>query len=135
MEPYHKYRLLLDILFNFLKTEQTRGFRREVIQVLGLLETLDPYKRKQHRRAGQKSKMNTPISKPMDKRSQQSPGMPTKHKYMYMLIAHKHILQKWKLYRDNKLHACTHIVSHKMDMLRIHIVTTSLEKYISLNSL
>ncbi len=74
VEPYHKYPSLLDILFNFLKTEQTRGIRREVIRVLGLLGALDPYKHKQHRKASRKSKMGTPISKPMDKKSKQSTG-------------------------------------------------------------
>ena len=71
VEPYHKYPNLLDVLFFFLKTEQTTGIRREVIRVLGLLGALDPYKHKQHRRSGQRSKMGTPISKPMDKKSRQ----------------------------------------------------------------
>ena len=44
--------------------------------MLGLLGALDPYKHKQHRRSGQRSKMGTPISKPMDKkfRQQQNTG-------------------------------------------------------------
>ena len=70
IEPYHKYPNLLDILFNFLKTEHTRGLRREVIRVLGLLGALDPYKHTQHQRNEKRSKMGTPISKPMDKKTQ-----------------------------------------------------------------
>ena len=70
IEPYFKYPNLLEILFSFLKTEQTAGIRREVIRVLGLLGALDPYKRKQHQRSSKRSKMGTPISKPMDKKTQ-----------------------------------------------------------------
>ena len=70
IEPYHKYPSLLDVLFNFLKTEQTSGVRREVIRVLGLLGALDPYKHTQHQRNEKRSKMGTPTSKPMDKKSQ-----------------------------------------------------------------
>lgn len=70
IEPYFKYPNLLEILFSFLKTEQTTGIRREVIRVLGLLGALDPYKRKQHQRSSKRSKMGTPISKPMDKKTQ-----------------------------------------------------------------
>ncbi len=70
IEPYHKYPNLLDVLFNFLKTEQTSGVRREVIRVLGLLGALDPYKHRQHQRNEKRSKMGTPTSKPMDKKSQ-----------------------------------------------------------------
>ena len=73
IEPYFKYPNLLEILFSFLKTEQTAGIRREVIRVLGLLGALDPYKRKQHQRSSKRSKMGTPISKPMDKKTQ-GPG-------------------------------------------------------------
>ena len=36
VEPYHKYPNLLDILFGFLKTEQTTGIRREVSGETGL---------------------------------------------------------------------------------------------------
>lgn len=68
--PYHKYPNLLDVLFNFLKTEQTTGVRREVVRVLGLLGALDPYKHTQHQRNEKRSKMGTPISKPMDKKTQ-----------------------------------------------------------------
>jgi len=70
IEPYHRYPNLLDILFNFLKTEQTSGVRREVVRVLGLLGALDPYKHTQHQRNENRSKMGTPTSKPMDKKSQ-----------------------------------------------------------------
>ena len=70
IEPYHKYPNLLDILFNFLKTEHTIGVRREVVRVLGLLGALDPYKHTQHQRNEKRSKMGTPTSKPMDKKTQ-----------------------------------------------------------------
>ncbi len=70
VEPYYTYPNILDILFNFLKVEHMTGIRREVIRVLGLLGALDPYKRKQHQRSGVRSKMGTPVSKPMDKISQ-----------------------------------------------------------------
>ena len=71
IEPYHKYPNLLDILFNFLKTEHSRDMRREVIRGLGLLGALDPYKHNQHhQRNGKRSKMGTPVSKPMDKKTQ-----------------------------------------------------------------
>ncbi|EMP41525.1 Serine/threonine-protein kinase mTOR [Chelonia mydas] len=46
VEPYRKYPTLLDVLLNFLKTEQNQGTRREAIRVLGLLGALDPYKHK-----------------------------------------------------------------------------------------
>lgn len=46
VSPYHKYPFLIDILINFLKTEQQRSIRRETIRVLGLLGALDPYKHK-----------------------------------------------------------------------------------------
>ncbi|BFZ23557.1 hypothetical protein BsWGS_26596 [Bradybaena similaris] len=44
VEPYSKYPNLLDVLLNFLKTEQSITIRREVIRVLGLLGALDPHK-------------------------------------------------------------------------------------------
>ncbi|CAH1772250.1 unnamed protein product [Owenia fusiformis] len=44
VEPYKKYPTLLEVLLNFLKTEQAVGIRREAIRVLGLLGALDPYK-------------------------------------------------------------------------------------------
>lgn len=44
--PYHKYPFLIDILINFLKSEQQSYIRRETIRVLGLLGALDPYKHK-----------------------------------------------------------------------------------------
>ncbi|XP_048250308.1 serine/threonine-protein kinase mTOR-like isoform X1 [Haliotis rufescens] len=46
VEPYKKYPTLLEVLLNFLKTEQAPGIRREVIRVLGLLGALDPHKHK-----------------------------------------------------------------------------------------
>lgn len=46
VEPYSKYPNLLEIILNFLKTEQSPGIRREAIRVLGLLGALDPYKHK-----------------------------------------------------------------------------------------
>lgn len=46
VKPYNKYPGLLDILMNFLKTEQQSIIRRETIRVLGLLGALDPYKHK-----------------------------------------------------------------------------------------
>lgn len=46
VEPYRKYPNLLDVLFRFLKTEQTTRGRRETIRVLGILGALDPYKQK-----------------------------------------------------------------------------------------
>ncbi|XP_032242839.2 serine/threonine-protein kinase mTOR [Nematostella vectensis] len=46
VEPYRKYPNLLEVLLNFLKTEQAPGIRREAIRVLGLLGALDPYKHK-----------------------------------------------------------------------------------------
>lgn len=47
--PYYKYPFLIDILINFLKTEQQRTIRRETIRVLGLLGALDPYKHKMNK--------------------------------------------------------------------------------------
>ncbi|XP_012554042.1 serine/threonine-protein kinase mTOR isoform X1 [Hydra vulgaris] len=47
VEPYKKYPNLLEVLLNFLKTEQSPGVRKEAIRVLGLLGALDPYKYKQ----------------------------------------------------------------------------------------
>lgn len=44
--PYYKYPFLIDILINFLKTEQQRSIRRETIRVLGLLGAMDPYRMK-----------------------------------------------------------------------------------------
>ncbi|XP_050677035.1 serine/threonine-protein kinase Tor-like [Leptidea sinapis] len=44
--PYMNHPNLMDILLNFLKTEQQSRDRRETIRVLGLLGALDPY---QHR--------------------------------------------------------------------------------------
>lgn len=44
--PYKEYPNLMDVLLNFLKTEQQPKDRRETIRVLGLLGALDPYKHK-----------------------------------------------------------------------------------------
>ncbi|KAJ8979409.1 hypothetical protein NQ317_015841 [Molorchus minor] len=49
IRPYSQYPNLLDVLINFLKTEQQPYIRRETIRVLGLLGALDPYKHKMHR--------------------------------------------------------------------------------------
>ncbi|KAL1494336.1 hypothetical protein ABEB36_009951 [Hypothenemus hampei] len=49
VRPYSQYPGLLDILINFLKTEQHPYIRRETIRVLGLLGALDPYKHKMRR--------------------------------------------------------------------------------------
>ncbi|OXU22583.1 hypothetical protein TSAR_001785 [Trichomalopsis sarcophagae] len=46
VRPYTQYPSLLDVLLNFLKTEQQPVVRRETIRVLGLLGALDPYKHK-----------------------------------------------------------------------------------------
>lgn len=46
IEPYKKYPSLMDILFGFLKSEQSHAIRRETIRVLGLLGAIDPYKHK-----------------------------------------------------------------------------------------
>jgi FKBP12-rapamycin complex-associated protein len=69
IEPYYEYPDLLDVLFNFLKTEQTTGIRKEVIRVLGLLGALDPHKHKVQRGRSLRNTMGMPISKPMDKSS------------------------------------------------------------------
>lgn len=49
VNPYNEYPMLLDVLINFLKTEQQSSIRRETIRVLGLLGALDPYKHKINR--------------------------------------------------------------------------------------
>ncbi|XP_017768823.1 PREDICTED: target of rapamycin [Nicrophorus vespilloides] len=49
VKPYNQYPILLDVLINFLKTEQLLFIRRETIRVLGLLGALDPYKHKMNR--------------------------------------------------------------------------------------
>ncbi|XP_066992513.2 serine/threonine-protein kinase mTOR isoform X2 [Anabrus simplex] len=46
VKPYNQHPALLDVLINFLKTEQQPVIRRETIRVLGLLGALDPYKHK-----------------------------------------------------------------------------------------
>ncbi|XP_045522064.1 serine/threonine-protein kinase mTOR-like [Pieris brassicae] len=42
--PYSEHPTLMDMLLNFLKTEQNSRDRRETIRVLGLLGALDPYR-------------------------------------------------------------------------------------------
>lgn len=49
VKPYTEYPNLMDVLLNFLKTEQQPKDRRETIRVLGLLGALDPYKQKMTR--------------------------------------------------------------------------------------
>ncbi|EGC32838.1 protein kinase, atypical group [Dictyostelium purpureum] len=46
IKPFSKYPMLLDILLNAIKTERIPSIRREVIKVLGILGSLDPYKHK-----------------------------------------------------------------------------------------
>lgn len=46
IQPLLDYPQLLSILSRILKTEPTQNVRREVIRVLGILGSLDPYKRK-----------------------------------------------------------------------------------------
>ncbi|KAF2071336.1 hypothetical protein CYY_007349 [Polysphondylium violaceum] len=46
IKPFSKYPMLLDILLNAIKTERIGSIRREVIKVLGILGSLDPYKHK-----------------------------------------------------------------------------------------
>ncbi|KAK7093536.1 serine/threonine-protein kinase mTOR-like isoform X2 [Littorina saxatilis] len=61
VEPYHKYPTLLEVLLNFLKTEQGPTIRREVIRVLGLLGALDPHKHRMN--MGQDQASEAAISK------------------------------------------------------------------------
>ena len=46
IEPYLRYPQLLNIIVNFLKTEQQPSLRREAMKVIGILGALDPYKYK-----------------------------------------------------------------------------------------
>ena len=46
VEPYVKYPTLLEVLLNFLKTEQNPKIRRETLKVIGYLGALDPYRHK-----------------------------------------------------------------------------------------
>ena len=88
IEPYFTYPNLMDVLANFLKTEQTQGIRREVIlhgirktcmlymlfclkviRVLGLLGALDPHKHTVRKGRTAYNSMGMPISKPTDKGS------------------------------------------------------------------
>ncbi|XP_062572359.1 serine/threonine-protein kinase mTOR-like [Saccostrea cucullata] len=58
IEPYKRYPSLLEVLLNFLKTEQATGIRREVIRVLGLLGALDPHKHKMNQGVIQRTEPN-----------------------------------------------------------------------------
>ncbi|XP_048736860.2 serine/threonine-protein kinase mTOR-like [Ostrea edulis] len=58
IEPYKRYPSLLEVLLNFLKTEQATGIRREVIRVLGLLGALDPHKHKMNQGVIQRTETN-----------------------------------------------------------------------------
>ncbi|ALC39457.1 Tor, partial [Drosophila busckii] len=62
VSPYHKYPVLIDILINFLKTEQRRTIRRETIRVLGLLGAMDPYKHKMNKGLIESQKDNVLIA-------------------------------------------------------------------------
>lgn len=44
--PYKKYPVLLDILLNIIKTEQSPSIKRETMRVLGVLGAIDPYQQK-----------------------------------------------------------------------------------------
>ena len=46
VEPYVKYPTLLEVLLNFLKTEQNPKIRRETLKVIGYMGALDPYRHK-----------------------------------------------------------------------------------------
>lgn len=59
IEPYKRYPSLLEVLLNFLKTEQATGIRREVIRVLGLLGALDPHKHKMNQGMIQRNESNS----------------------------------------------------------------------------
>ncbi|XP_038222262.1 serine/threonine-protein kinase mTOR [Zerene cesonia] len=62
--PYTDYPNLMDVLLNFLKTEQQPKDRRETIRVLGLLGALDPYKHKltKSRKDGQPNSSLVPVA-------------------------------------------------------------------------
>ncbi|CAF4879166.1 unnamed protein product [Pieris macdunnoughi] len=62
--PYTDYPNLMDVLLNFLKTEQQPKDRRETIRVLGLLGALDPYKHKltKYRKDGQPNSSLVPVA-------------------------------------------------------------------------
>jgi len=51
VEPYERFPHLLDLLLNFLKTEQAPNIRKEVVRLLGLLGALDPYRQAASRAA------------------------------------------------------------------------------------
>lgn len=46
VDPYRKYPDLIEILFSFLRSEQSPNIKREIIRLLGLLGAIDPYKHK-----------------------------------------------------------------------------------------
>ncbi|XP_035824600.1 serine/threonine-protein kinase mTOR isoform X2 [Aplysia californica] len=73
VEPYSKYPTLLDVLLNFLKTEQSHSIRREVIRVLGLLGALDPHKHRTNLAAIKESEASA--SKSEVKLSGQDPSL------------------------------------------------------------
>eukprot|EP00124_Ichthyophonus_hoferi_P006141 Ihof_evm1s1243 gene=Ihof_evmTU1s1243 len=58
MKPYITHPKLLDILLNFLKTEQAPSIRHEVVKVLGILGALDPYKYKMNQSALRDNEIN-----------------------------------------------------------------------------
>ncbi|KAL7976198.1 hypothetical protein Chor_008295 [Crotalus horridus] len=72
VEPYRKYPTLLEVLLNFLKTEQNQGTRREAIRVLGLLGALDPYKHKVNIGMIDQSRDSSAVSLSESKSSQDS---------------------------------------------------------------
>lgn len=67
VKPYNQYPNLLDVLINFLKTEQQPVVRRETIRVLGLLGALDPYKHKINRGQIDSQLNSTPLISMADK--------------------------------------------------------------------
>uniref|UniRef100_A0A182JMR8 Serine/threonine-protein kinase TOR n=1 Tax=Anopheles atroparvus TaxID=41427 RepID=A0A182JMR8_ANOAO len=75
--PYNKYPNLIDILINFLKTEQQLYVRRETIRVLGLLGALDPYKHKMNRGLIDSQTSNILISVPDTKNENDNTDLST----------------------------------------------------------
>ncbi|XP_060595349.1 serine/threonine-protein kinase mTOR-like [Ruditapes philippinarum] len=72
VEPYKKYPKLLEVLLDFLKTEQSTGIRREVLRVLGVLGALDPHKHKMNLGLIQKGESGTVLSMSDPKTGQDS---------------------------------------------------------------
>ncbi|KAK6307934.1 hypothetical protein J4Q44_G00212050 [Coregonus suidteri] len=85
VEPYRKYPSLLEVLLNFLKTEQNQGIRREAIRVLGLLGALDPYKHKVNIGMIDQSRDASAVSLSESKSSQDSVPPAAKHPHSMML--------------------------------------------------